>query len=117
MNEDVTADGDWVATACTLPTVEQPLRGAEFDALFAHDLIGVTQESPRRVRLELRAEPAVAARAADLAVKEVECCSFFSFGLAITNGHVALAVEAGPAHETVLAALAARAESRLGAGA
>lgn len=117
MSEDVTTEGDWVPEACTLPTIEQPLRRGEFDALFAQDLIGVTQESPRRVRLDLRAEPAVAARAADLAVKEVGCCSFFSFDLAIADGRVSLAVEAAPVHEPVLAALAARAESRLGAGA
>ena len=117
MSENPMAEGDWVPEACTLPTVEHPLRRAEFDDLFAQDLIGVTQESPHRVRLELRAEPAVAARAADLAVRETGCCSFFSFDLAITDGRVSLAVGAAAAHEIVLAALAARAEAGLGAGA
>ena len=82
MTENLHADDDWVPDACTLPTVERPVRRAEFDALFAEAVVGVTHESPQRVRLELRAEPSVAARAADLAVKETGCCSFFVFDLA-----------------------------------
>ena len=109
--------GDWVPQACTLPTVEQPLRAAEFDALFAHDVIGVVRDASRSVRLELRADPAVAARAADLAVRETGCCSFFTFDLAIGDGAVALTVSSAPAHEPVLAALAVQAESRAGTGA
>jgi hypothetical protein len=70
------AEDDWVPEACNLPTVEQPLRRAEFDDLFAQDILTVTQESPQRVRLELRADPDAAARAAGLAVKETGCCSF-----------------------------------------
>ncbi len=109
------AEDDWVPGACTLPTVEQPLRRAEFDDLFARDVLSVTHESPQRVRLDLRADPEAAARAAGLAVKETGCCSFFTFELAMTGGTVALAVSTAPAHESVLAALAARAESRIGA--
>jgi hypothetical protein len=116
MAENVMAD-DWVPEACTLPTVEQPLRREEFDELFAQDLIGVTLESPERVRLDLRPGPAAAARAAALAVKETGCCSFFTFDLSVGDGTVSLAVGAAAAHEPVLAALAARAESRMGAGA
>jgi hypothetical protein len=74
--------GDWVPDACTLPTVEQPLRWAEFDDLFAGDVIGVVRESPQRVCLQLRPAPEVAARAADLAVRETGCCLFFTFALA-----------------------------------
>lgn len=111
------AEGDWAPAACTLPTLEQPLRRAEFDDLFAQDVVGVTQESPRRVRLELRAAPDAAARAAGLAVRETGCCSFFTFELAITDGRVSLIVSTSPEHDSVLAALGARAESRLGAGA
>ena len=33
------AEDDWVPAACTLPTTEQPLRRAEFDGLFAKDLL------------------------------------------------------------------------------
>lgn len=105
-------EDDWVPASCTLPTVEQPVRRQEFDDLFAHDLREVVQESPGRVRLELRADPAAAARAADLATRETGCCGFFTFRLTIADGEVALEVETAPRHEEVLAALAARAESR-----
>lgn len=117
MSVNLMAEDDWVPEACTLPTVEQPLRRAEFDDLFAQDILTVTQESPQRVRLELRADPDAAARAAGLAVKETGCCSFFTFELSMTDGKVALAISTPPAHESVLAALGARAESRIGAGA
>ncbi|WP_248579591.1 hypothetical protein [Nocardioides sp. InS609-2] len=106
---------DWVPDACTLPTVEQPLRRAEFDDLFARDVLAVVGESPHRVRLDLRADPAAAARAAGLAVKETGCCSFFTFDLTIADGAVSLGIETAPAHGAVLAALGARAESRMGA--
>ena len=108
---------DWVPAACTLPTVEQPLRRAEFDALFADDVLAVARESSQQLRLELRADPDVAARAAGLAAKETGCCSFFTFELVMTGGEVTLTISTAPTHEPVLDALAARAESRLGAGA
>lgn len=105
----------WVPDACTLPTVEQPLRRAEFDDLFSGDVLAVVRDSPHRVRLQLRADPAAAARAADLAVRETGCCSFFTFELTIVHGEVSLGIETAQAHEAVLAALSARAESRMGA--
>jgi hypothetical protein len=104
---------DWVPASCTLPLTEQPLRRREFDELFAHDVTAVHAESPDRIRLELRVDPGVAARAASLAVKETGCCSFFAFELAICDGTVSLAVSTAPGHEELLAALRGRAESRL----
>ena len=106
---------DWVPRACTLPTVDQPLRRAEFDELFSRDVLAVHRETPRRIRLELRPDPEVASRAAGLAVKETGCCSFFAFDLAIADGAVSLGIETGGAHESVLAALGVRAEARSGA--
>ncbi|MGW3610442.1 hypothetical protein ACWD6N_11205 [Micromonospora sp. NPDC005163] len=50
----------WVPQACTLPTVERPLRLAEFDELFASAVVGVERVDRLRVRLELRPEPTVA---------------------------------------------------------
>jgi hypothetical protein len=67
--------------------------------------------------LGLRADPYAAARAAGLAVQETGCCSLFTFELAIADGRVSLIVSTAAEHESVLAALGARAESRLGAGA
>jgi hypothetical protein len=114
MADDLTLDDTWVPAACTLPTAEQPLRRAEFDDLFAHDVLGVNQMSPLQVRLELRPDPAVAARAAALAVKETGCCSFFSFGLTIADGTVVMTVSTEPEHRSVLAALGARAGATVG---
>ena len=45
----------WVPEACTLPTVEQPLRLAEFDSLFATGL--VDQETRGSARVALVAGP------------------------------------------------------------
>ncbi|SOD73134.1 hypothetical protein SAMN05892883_2423 [Jatrophihabitans sp. GAS493] len=41
----------WLPSSCTLPTVEQPLRVAEFDALFVRALREVTRTGPTAVRL------------------------------------------------------------------
>lgn len=114
MTTNLPAEGGWVPEACSLPAVEQPLRRREFDDFFHADVIGVVPESPQQIRLELRAEPAAAARAASLAAKETGCCSFFTFELKITDGSVSMTVSAPAAHEPVLAALAARAQARLG---
>jgi hypothetical protein len=114
MTNNLMAD-DWVPSACTLPTVEQPLRRAEFDDLFANDVLAVDQTAPEVVRIELRAEPEVVARAADLAARETGCCSFFTFDLTITDGRATLVVSAAPEHAPVLGALAARAHAKTGA--
>lgn len=108
------ADPDWVPSACTLPTVEQPLRRAEFDDLFSGDVLGVDQRSPRQVRLQLRPDAEVAARAASLAAKEAGCCSFFTFDLTIADGTVSMTVSTEPEHATLLNALGARAAAKLG---
>lgn len=99
----------WVPTACTLPSAEEPVRVAEFDALFATGLRAVHDLEGSRVRLELEPDPAVAARAADLAVRETGCCSFFTFTLTADGGRLLLDVTAPPAYADVLAAFAGRA--------
>jgi hypothetical protein len=114
MTSDLPGD-DRVPEACTLPTAEQPLRRAEFDELFANDVLAIRRESPQRLRLELRAEPETASRAAALAVKETGCCAFFTFDLAIADGAVSLRIETDPTHEAVLAGIVGRAESRIAA--
>ncbi|MGW5381802.1 hypothetical protein [Nocardia sp. NPDC003963] len=77
------ADGDhgsaWVPVqVCTLPTREQPLRVAEFDALFRDAARSIVRLSPTRLRVELSANAEAAAR--ELAARESQCCSFFTFG-------------------------------------
>jgi hypothetical protein len=113
MTFDLLADG-WVPAACTLTTVERPVRSAEFDRLFADDVLAIHRETPRRLRLELRPDPQVVSRAAGLAVKETGCCSFFAFDLRIADGSVSLGIETSGGHEGVLAALGAHAEAQLG---
>ena len=97
----------WVPQACTLPTVEQPLRSAEFDALFAASLRGVQRLAGTRLRLVLDA--GVEAVARDLTARESECCSFFTFTVAQTAGELRVDVEVPAEHVAVLDALAARA--------
>ncbi|MCX2949102.1 hypothetical protein [Lentzea sp. NEAU-D7] len=92
--------------ACTLPTAERPLRLAEFDDLLA----GAARHRPVRTRLvlDLERRPEVAARAADLAVRETGCCSFFTFELTATGGGLSLAISVPDSRAEVLDALAAR---------
>lgn len=107
------APPEWVPASCTLPTVEQPLRTAAFDDLFARDVLAVERPAPGRVRFQLRDSPEVAQRVAGLAMQETECCSFFTFVLDIAQGAATLSVRVDAAHEPVLASMAARAESML----
>jgi hypothetical protein len=103
-----------VPAACTLPTSEQPLRLAELDDLLAQHVRSVRRDSTTRVTLELTPEAHIAAAAADLAVRETACCSFFAFDLHVAEGALSLSVSAGEAHGAVLASLADRAEQLAG---
>ena len=102
--------------ACTLPTVERPLRLAEFDDLFATTLLSVEKTGPTRARLLLTGGEAVADRTQRLADAESSCCSFFTFGVStVEPGLVAFDIEVPAAYVEVLAALVARADAALGA--
>lgn len=48
----------------------------------------------------------MAARVADLLVRETDCCSFFTFTLTATDGTLLLEVAVPPAHVEVLDAIA-----------
>ncbi|MEJ7634135.1 hypothetical protein [Aeromicrobium sp.] len=111
MSEKLLMLDDWIPAACTLPTVELPLRRTEFDDLFSADVIDVARATSGSLRLELDPTPAVAARAAGLAAKETSCCSFFTFALTMTGGTIVLTVSTELHHEPILDALASRAES------
>jgi hypothetical protein len=101
----------WVPEACTLPTVERPLRLAEFDDLFAGALRAQQRLSPTvlRWRLDAAAEPI----ARDLADRESSCCLFFSFTFTPDGDAVRLDVEVPATHADVLDALADRAAAGL----
>jgi hypothetical protein len=99
---------NWVPTACTLPTSEQPLRRAEFDALFATALRSVHRGSRTELALTLAPAPGRADAVRDLVRRETECCSFFDFRLE-DGDPLRLLVTVPDAYAGVLDALAARA--------
>lgn len=105
----------WVAPdACTLPTAEQPVRLAEFDALFTNHTIGVERVTPTRLVLTLTGPPDLAAQVKDLTDRESSCCSFFTFTVSTeedsgAESRVRLDVSVPAARVDVLDALAERA--------
>ena len=109
MSEISLVDGSWVPDACTLPTAERPLRLAEFDALFATAVRAVDRIDETRLRLGLVAEAGVAARVAELVVRETTCCSYFTFNLVATGGDLTLDVTVPSGQVDVLDALTERA--------
>lgn len=115
----------WVPVdACTMPAVEQPLRMAEFDALFAETATEVNRVSPTQGRLLLVGATGLVDRVRDLADRESGCCSFFTFivtpvevpGSASQDGPITvhLDVSVPGSRSEVLAALLGRAETVAG---
>jgi hypothetical protein len=103
-------DHAWVPEACTLPTVDRPLRLAEFDDLFATALREQQRLSPTALRW--RFDPAAEVEARDLTGRESSCCSFFAFAFTFAGDdgdglRVDVQVPAG--RVDVLDALASRA--------
>ncbi len=102
-----------IPDACTLPTVERPLRLAEFDALFATAVRRVDTVGPTHARLRLTGPAGLAATVRDLTARETECCSFFTFTVTpepADQGEVlTLDVEVPAQYADVLASLAERA--------
>ena len=94
---------------CTLASADQLARAAEFDQLFAEMVVRAERPAPTRLRLELRRDPAAARRAAELALAETACCSFFTFALSAAADRFLLEIAVPDAHEHALAALARRA--------
>src|SRR5918994_2014568 len=93
-----------VPDACTLPTVQRPLRVAEFDRLFTVATT-VDRLNPGQARIALPPSPEVAAQAADLVVRETQCCSFFTFSLTATGGRLHLDVAVPESQVPVLEAI------------
>jgi hypothetical protein len=96
----------WASPSCTLPTVERPLRLAEFDRLFNEAVRAANRCSPTQLRLQLEPTAELAAQAADLVVRETACCSFFTFILTATGGALELTVGVPASHVEVLDGLA-----------
>lgn len=106
MTTDAMSEG-LVPQECTLPTVEQPLRLAEFDDLFAAALHAQQRPAPTLLRWTL--DPGAEAEARDLAARESACCSFFRFTFTPADDRLQMDVEVPAAHAEVLDWLAARA--------
>jgi hypothetical protein len=94
--------------ACTLPTVERPVRAAEFDALLDASVHGVERLDKYRLRLILDRSPDVGAAAARFAVNETGCCAFFTFTLTADGEGLRLEVAVPEGQTNVLDALTAR---------
>ncbi|GAA5072108.1 hypothetical protein [Nocardia iowensis] len=101
---------DWVPDSCTLPTVEQPLRNAEFDRFFAGSVLQTRR--PLRTQLELVIAPDAEPAGRDLAAREVECCSFFGFTFTSVDDAVIMRITVPEGQVDVLDALAARVEAK-----
>jgi hypothetical protein len=106
----------WVPDACTLPTADRPLRLAEFDALFSAAVSDGERLAERHLRVTLSGGGDLADSVRDLADRETQCCSFFTFTVSAPEpGVVLLDVEVPAGHVDVLDALQARAATVRGA--
>ncbi len=97
--------------ACTLPAARLPERLADFTRLFADFVVTIDRVRPDLLRLGLISTPAAAARAAELAVAESACCSFFEFTLRVTAGQLVLDVRVPGNYAAALDGLAERASA------
>ena len=75
-----------VPIACTLTVEEQPDRVDEWRA-FLTTHVESAELAPTEARLKLRSGDAAFTTAADLALREKQCCAFFDFNLRLdTDG-------------------------------
>ena len=80
------------AVACTLSAGDRPARRGEWNELLA--LAVDRTQVPGGLRLQFPPDPELAGRLGDLAVREQECCSFFTFTLHLTPDAVTLDIGA-----------------------
>lgn len=106
----------WVPDSCALPAAEQPLRVAEFDALFTDALTQVNTLSATHAQLVLDGPETTVERARELAARETSCCSFFTFAIdRSADGRVQMDITVPETHTAVLTALIERATGATGA--
>ena len=101
----------WVPESCTLPTVEQPLRAAEFDDLFATAVRAAERADRTSLLVHLPAGGETVAIVRDLVAREARCCSFFSFEVRPSSAGTVLRVHVPESQTAVLDAMAQRVES------
>ena len=108
----VSKGASWVRTdACLLPVDGQAARLAAFEDLFAASVLSVERAEATRLRLGFEPDPAVAATVADLAMREADCCGFFTFALTAQTGRLDLDVTVPEPRAGVLDGIAAQAEA------
>lgn len=73
--------------ACSLDGPGMTERLAEFRELFADALVG-RDRTAGGIRFRFRANEAIESRVRDLARRENECCSFFTFTITVAGGEV-----------------------------
>lgn len=93
----------WVPDSCSLPTAEQPLRVAEFAALFRDSVLGYTRTGATKLVLVVAADAEKTAR--ELAARETECCTFFDFRFTASGSDVVMSVSVPESRTGVLDAL------------
>lgn len=94
--------------ACTLPTVERPMRLVEFDDLFRDSVHAVDREG-LTTRLHLRGPAGLRDRVLDLTRRESSCCSFFEFTIEGDDAALTLGIAVPAARADILDALTDRA--------
>jgi hypothetical protein len=83
-----------VPIACSLDGADQAARGTEWADVLAAGTVQRTNDDG--LTIGFAADPALAGRLADLAVREQQCCPFFAFSLDVRDGRLALTVMAPP---------------------
>ena len=101
----------WVPESCTLPTVEQPLRVAEFDELFATAVRPAERLDSTELQVHLPAGEETVATAQDLVSREAGCCSFFSFEVRASAAGTELGLQVPASQTAVLDAMQQLAEA------
>ena len=102
-----------IPDACTLPTVDRPLRLAEFDDLFATAVRQVERITAHHLRLRLVGSTGLERAVRDLTAREAQCCSFFAFtvipGETADGAALTLDIQVPARYAEVLDSLARRA--------
>jgi hypothetical protein len=107
----MSGSAEWAPVgACRLPTAEQPLREAEFGALFATALSRVERPEPARLRLTFGGSTEIETSVRDLTARESSCCAFFDFEITTTKDGLVLDVRVPAARVEVLDGLARQVE-------
>lgn len=89
--------------ACTLSPSDASDRLTEWAELLAH--VSERRATENGLFLRLPPDPTIVAQAAELAVRESQCCSFFTFSMTVDATGTSLDVTAPPGGRAVLDAL------------